>query len=70
MIKLQHFTVFCSFAAYPAEATAIRVPESAGCGPEGGPGSQGGACTGDFTHSNIVSFHEAVRAHSPVFVIC
>lgn len=37
---------------YVAEAAAVRMPESAGLGPEGGPGSQGGAYTGDFTYSN------------------
>lgn len=55
---------------YPAAAAAVRVPESAGFGPEGGPGSQGGACTGDFTHSNGFSFHKTVRTHSLMFVIC
>lgn len=70
MIKLQHFAVFCCFTVYPAEAAAVRVPESAGFGPEGGPGSHGGAYKGDFTHSNRFSVHEAVRAHSLMFVIC
>lgn len=55
---------------YPAEAAAVRVPESAGFGQEGGPGPQGGAYTGDLPHSNVVSFHETVRAHSLLFVVC
>lgn len=70
IIKLHHFAVFRWFTMYPAAAAAVRVPESAGFGPEGGPGSQGGACTGDFTHSNGFSFHKTVRTHSLMFVIC
>lgn len=49
-LRMQHYPLFCRFTVHPAEAAAVGVPESAGFGPEGGPGSQGGACTGDFTH--------------------
>lgn len=46
---------------YPAEAAAVRVPESAGFGPEGGPGSQGGAYTGDCIH--CVAFSSGDTVH-------
>lgn len=71
MIKLQHLAVFPCFTVYLAEAAAVRVPESAGLGPEGCPGSQGGAYTGDCAHSNCIFFplfYETVRAHSPMFL--
>lgn len=55
---------------YLAEAAAVRVPEPAGFGPEGGPGSQGGAYTGDFTHVTCFSISGTARAHSLMFVTC
>lgn len=42
----------CSYLCcglYSADAAAVAKPEPAGFGPEGIPGTHGGACTGDFT---------------------
>lgn len=47
----------------PAEAAAVRVSESAGFGPEGGPGTQGGACTGDFTGLTCFPIVQTIFTH-------
>lgn len=60
-------SIFCCFNVHPAEAAAVRVPESAGFGPGGGPGSQGGAYTGDFTHYMAFPFN-CHDVHIQVFV--
>lgn len=47
-LNLSHICSFQCRALYSAAAAAVRESEPAGFGPEGGPGTQGGACTGDF----------------------
>lgn len=48
-------TVVTSPHSVAAEAAAVRLSDPAGFGPEGGPGIQGGAYTGDLNDSMCFS---------------
>lgn len=49
---------------YSAEAAALRVSEPAGFGPEGVPGTQGGAYTGDVTDLTCSLSMKTIFTHS------
>lgn len=54
MHLIKYNTCLTCFGLYSAEAAAFGGSAPTGFGPEGGPGTQGGACTGDFT-ANLLS---------------
>lgn len=49
---------------YSAEAAALGVSEPAGFGPEGVPGTEGGACTGDVTDLTCFPSLKTILAYS------
>lgn len=60
----------CSLGLCSAKTAAVWQSEPAGLGPQGGPGAQGGACSGFFFFFPILDPNFTARNHTCSLRVC